>query len=124
MFTIHQLLIFAARGGNLEVMRERLSAGADVSYVDEYHGSALFAAIVGRHVTAAEFLIANGADLQVTDAHGQGPLEYSLRYGNDDITAALLRAKARLQPHALSRFRELLSEHFRRRGIQHELPTA
>jgi ankyrin repeat protein len=124
MFTIHQLLIFAARGGNLDLMRERIAAGADVSYVDVDHGSALFAAIAGHHLSAVEFLIANGADVRMADAHGQGPLEYSLRHGDDNITAALLRASARLKPHALSRFRKLLSEHLRRRGVQHELPTA
>jgi ankyrin repeat protein len=124
MSTIHQLLIFAARNGNLEVMHERITAGADVSYVDEQHGSALFAAIAGHHLPAVELLLSHRADVHMVDAHGQGPVEYSLRFQADSITAALLQNGARLNPHALPHFRKALAEHFARRGWRHEHPTA
>ena len=124
MFTIHQLLIFAARSGNLDVMRERIAAGADVSYFDEQHGSALFVAIAGHHLSAVELLLTHGADVHMADTHGQGALEHSLRFQDDGITAALLQSGARLKPHALPHFREALTEHLRRRGLQHEHPAA
>jgi ankyrin repeat protein len=124
MFSIDQLLIFAARAGNLDLMRERIAAGADVSYLDEHHGSALFAAIAGHQLSAVEFLITQGAELNTADAHAQGALEYSLRHSDDKITAALLRAGARLKQHSLPRFRESLSEHLRRTGVQHDFPMA
>jgi len=124
MFTIHQLLIFAARAGNLDVMRERIVAGADLSYRDDRHGSALFAAIRGHHVSAVELLVSQGADVHMSDAHGQGPLEYSLRFQDDKITATLLQAGARLRPHARAHFRQALTEHLKRTGLQHEHPAA
>ena len=124
MFTIHQLLIFAARSGNLDVMRERIAAGADVSCFDEQHGSALFVAIAGHHLSAVELLLTHGADVHLADTHGQGALEHSLRFQDDSITAALLGSGARLKPHALPHFREALTEHLRRRGLQHENSAA
>lgn len=123
MFTIHQLLIFAARSRNLDLMRERIAAGADVSYFDEQHGAALFVAIAGHHLSAVELLLACGADISMTDAHGQGALEHSLRFQDDSITAALLQSGARLKSHALPHFREALTEHLRRRGLQQGHPT-
>jgi hypothetical protein len=120
MFTIHQSLILAARAGNLDVMRERIAAGADISYFDEQHGSALFAAIRGHHPEAVELLLAHGVDVHMADAHGEGPLEYSLRHKDDSIITALLQSGARLKSHALPHFREGLTEHFRRRGLRDE----
>jgi uncharacterized protein len=124
MFTIHQLLIFAARSGNLDVIRERITAGAEVSYYDVQHGSALLVAIAGHHLSAVELLLAHGADVHMADADGQGALEYSLRFQHDDITAALLRSGARLKPHALPQFKRALTMHFKRRGLVHEHPAA
>ena len=124
MFTIHQLLIFAARAGNLDLMRERINAGADVSYYDEQHGSALFEAIRGHHLSAVELLLAVGAEVHMADIYGWGALEYSLRAKDGKVTAALLRAGARLKQHALPHFRKALTEHLKRRGLLHEHPTA
>ena len=124
MFTIHQLLIFAARAGNLDLIRERIAAGGDVSYFDEQHGSALFVAIAGHHLPAIELLLSHGADVHMADTHGQGALEHSLRLQDDCITAALLQSGARLKAHALPHFREALTEHLRRRGLQNETPVA
>ena len=124
MFTIHQLLIFAACAGDLDVMRERIEAGADVSYFDDQHGSALFAAIGGHHASAVELLLSHGANVHMADTHGHGALEYSLRFQDDSITAVLLQSGARLKAHALPHYSEALTEHLRRRGLQHEHPTA
>ena len=123
MFSIHQLLIFAARAGNVDLMRERIAAGADVSYYDQQHGSALFAAIAGHHRSAIELLLSNGADVQMADAYGHGPLECSLQLQDDNITSALLQSGARLKPHALPHFRDALTEHLRRRASRHEPTT-
>ena len=124
MFTIHQLLIFAARAGNLDLMRERINAWADVSYYDEQHGSALFEAIRGHHLSAVELLLESGADVHMATPHGWGALEYALCAKDDRITAALLRSGARLKQHALPHFRKALTEHLKRRGLLHEHPTA
>jgi acyl-CoA reductase-like NAD-dependent aldehyde dehydrogenase len=58
-----------------DLMRERITAGADVSCYDEQHGSALFVAISARHLVAMDLLISSGADLHRTDLHGQGALD-------------------------------------------------
>jgi ankyrin repeat protein len=123
MFNIHQLLIFAARAGNLELMSERIAAGADVSYQDEQHGSALFVAIASHHASAVDLLLSHGVDVHMTDSYAQGALEYALRFQDDAIASALLRSGASLQPHALPHFKDTLTEHLNRQGVQGDTPT-
>jgi ankyrin repeat protein len=122
MFSAHQLLIFAARAGNLELMRERIAAGADVSYQDEQHGSALLVAVASHQASAVELLLSHGSDILMSDSHGQGALEYALRSHDDAIVSVLLRAGARLQPHSLPRFRDMLAQHLKRQSVQNESP--
>lgn len=77
-FNIHQKVIFAARSGNLELVKERVSEGGDVNYQDPMHGSALVTAIHNYDDTLVEWLIANGADVNLVNEHGIGPLEVAL----------------------------------------------
>jgi len=123
MFTLNELLIFAARSGNLQLMRERLTAGAEVSYYDERRGSALFAAIASHQLSAVELLLSHGAKVRMTDAHGDGPLEYALYHQDDCITAVLLASGARLQSHSRPHFRAQLAEHLKRHRATRETPT-
>ena len=44
-FNIDQLVIFAARSGNLPLLQERLAAGGNVNHIDPCFGSALAAAV-------------------------------------------------------------------------------
>jgi len=120
MSNIHQLLIFAARSGNAEVLLERIASGADVNYGDERYGSALLVAIRSRRIESVQLLLEHGADARMVDSRGNGPLEYALRVGDDAITALVLRYGARLHPHSLPRFREMLSMHLARLGINRE----
>lgn len=128
MFSIHQLLIFATRAGNLELMRERIAAGGDVSYQDEQHGNALLVAIRSHQLPIVELLLSHSADVHLSDPCGQGALEYALYYQDDAIAALLLRFGARLKPHSLPHFRNMLVEHFKRQGVKNvnkdsSLPT-
>jgi ankyrin repeat protein len=107
----------------VDFVRERIAAGADVSYYDPQHGSALFAAIAGHHGSVVELLLSNGSDVHMADVYGDGPLEHSLHLQDDTITSLLLQSGARLKPHALPHFREALTEHLRRRESRREYTT-
>ena len=116
MTSLDELLIFAARGGNDALVRERIAAGADVNHLSDRHGSALLEAVRRGHIAVVQTLLAHGADPNRAVRHGQGPLEYSLRYGHDEITTVLLQAQTRLQPHARDVYQGLLSDCLKRQG--------
>ncbi len=55
-FTKHQLVVFAARSGNIAKLSERVSAGGHVNHVDPRYGSPLIAAIHAGRLSAIEWL--------------------------------------------------------------------
>ncbi len=73
--TIDQRVVFAARSGNMPVLKARVRAGGDINYVDPQHGSALVVAITHDHVDVVEWLIGTGADVNAEYHYGVGPLE-------------------------------------------------
>jgi ankyrin repeat protein len=103
--------------GNCSLVEVRIAAGADVSYSDERHGSALLQASRCHHHDIVQLLIARGADVRSVDSHGQGVLEYALHGDDDSMVALLLNAGAQLQSHALPRFRDMLSASLARAGM-------
>ena len=114
MASLDELLIFAARGGNDALVRERIAAGADVNHVSDRHGSALLEAVRCGHTAVVQTLLRLGRDPIRAVRHGPGPLEYSLRSGPDEITTVLLQAQTRLQPHARDVYQGLLAECLKR----------
>ena len=116
MATLDELLIFAARGGNVVLVSERVEAGADPNYRDDRHGSALLEAVRGGHVAVVQALLAHGADPNQAVWRGDGPLELALHYGHDDVVAVLLQAQTRLRPHSTAKYRQLLAESLERGG--------
>ena len=116
MASLDELLIFAARGGNDALVRDRIAAGADVNHLSDRHGSALLEAVRGGHVTVVQTLLGHGADANRAFPDGHGPLEYALRYGHDAITIVLLEAQTRLQPHSRDIYQSLLSQCLERQG--------
>lgn len=109
-FTKDQLVIFAARSGNLALLRERVSAGGDVNYFDSDHGSALTAAIRAMNLPTVEWLIANGADVNAEYRDGIGPLEIALHHPVPEIVDLLLQAGARLGRKARPYYAQRLTE--------------
>ena len=77
-------LMFAAREGDLEMVRLLVSAGADVNVYSFEYGNALVVAAANAHEDMAIYLTEQGADPNVTDRWGLTPLHYSLQ---DGITA-------------------------------------
>ena len=64
-FTPDQLVIFAARAGNVSLLEERVRAGGDINHVDAQHGSALAEAIRKGNLDVLDWLIANGVEVNV-----------------------------------------------------------
>ena len=120
MATLDQLLLFSARSGNLSLVEGRIAAGADVRYSATQYGSALLQAVRSHHHKIVELLLSHGADVRSVDSHGEGALEYALHLGDDSMVTLLLSAGARLQPHALPRYREMLTASLARSGKKTE----
>jgi|RhiMethySRZTD1v2_1073278.scaffolds.fasta_scaffold365782_2 ankyrin repeat protein len=109
-FSIDQLVIFAARAGNLSLLKERVSAGGNINYVDPYYGSALIQAIRGCHLEALDWLITNGADVNAQYHDGFGPLEIALRCSDPQVVYRLVCAGAKLTQKARSYYRKRLED--------------
>ena len=95
--TPDQKVIFAARGGNLELLKERIALGGSVNLYDPVHGSALTAAIVNSHKKIISCLIENGADVNYEHYDGRGPLEVALRHPKPEIVKLIAWSGAKLK---------------------------
>lgn len=109
-FTKDQLVIFAARSGNLASLRERVSAGSNVNHLDPVHGAPLMAAIRAVNVPAVEWLIAHGADVNHEYGDNIGPLEIALHNPVPEVVGLLLQAGARLRKKARRYYAKRLTE--------------
>ncbi len=67
-------LMFAAREGNMDVVRALLKAGASVDFTDPDGSTALIVALMNGHWDTAKLLIDSGADVNLWDWWGQTPL--------------------------------------------------
>lgn len=108
--TKDQLVIFAARSGNLALLRQRVSAGGNVNHLDPVHGAPLLAAIRAVKLPAVEWLIENGADVNTEYGDGVGPLEIALHSPVPEIVGVLLRAGARLRRKTRRYYAERLTK--------------
>lgn len=78
-----------ARAGDIDAVREQLAAGADPdAFADD--APPLIAAIQAGHTGAAQFLIAEGVNVDATDAQGVPALHYAVVAGAADLVTALL----------------------------------
>lgn len=109
-FTTDQLVIFAARAGNLSLLEERVAAGGDVNYTDPRYGSAMTEAIKQRHITVLDWLIANGANVNIQYHDGIGPLEIALRNPDPEVVYRLVCAGAKLTRTARPYYRKRLDD--------------
>ena len=67
-------LLFAAREGCIGCMQALLDKGADIDLADPDGTTALLMALLNRNWDSARFLIEAGADVNLWDIYGQGPL--------------------------------------------------
>ncbi len=83
-------LLYAAREGNIEAVKQHLAAGTDVNAKDDDGWTPLHGAAQGGHKEIAEILIANGADVNAKNEDGDTPLDWANQSGRTHA-AALLR---------------------------------
>lgn len=93
-------LIAAAHLGHDGVVRQLIAAGAPLDHVNNLHWTAVIEAIVlgdggPRHQATLKALIDAGANLQLTDRHGQTPLALARSRGYTAMVALLEKAGAR-----------------------------
>ena len=67
-------LVFAARHGDIAIVRVLLDAGADVNQVTEYGWTALLTATQNRYYLLGEYLLERGADPAIGNTGGWTPL--------------------------------------------------
>jgi ankyrin repeat protein len=81
----HGTIHGAARGGDIEVVKEFLATGTDVNAKSSWNGSTpLHHAAEYGHKEIAELLIAKGANVNAIDAAGQTPLDFAEEVWEDD----------------------------------------
>jgi ankyrin repeat protein len=78
-------LLFAARGGMLDAIRQLVAAGANLGTADPNGVTPLMMAITNGHVAAAEFLVGAGADVRAADWWGRTPLWAAVEIRNLDL---------------------------------------
>ncbi len=82
----------AARDGNIEAVKQHITAGTDVNAKSEWGMSPLHYAVVNGRKEIAELLIAAGADVNlISDFRfgGETPLDKAIKYKQTEISALL-----------------------------------
>jgi ankyrin repeat protein len=89
-------LIPAAHHGHVAVVRELLKTKIDVNHLNRLGWTALLEAVIlgdggAAHTEIVRLLVASGADVTITDAHGVTPLAHADQRGQRTV-ADILRA--------------------------------
>ncbi|MBK6366156.1 MAG: ankyrin repeat domain-containing protein [Polaromonas sp.] len=93
-------LIAAAHLGHDGVVRQLIQAGAPLDHVNNLHWTAAIEAVVlgdggKRHQSTLKALIDAGANLKLTDRHGQTPLQLAKARGYSEMVNMLEKAEKR-----------------------------
>jgi len=93
-------LIAAAHLGHAGIVRQLIAAGAPLDHINNLHWTAVIEAIVlgdggTRHQATLQALIGAGANLQLTDRHGDTPLQLARARGYTAMVRMLEAAGAR-----------------------------
>jgi ankyrin repeat protein len=81
-------LLYAARDGRLDLVRDLLAAGAEIDAVEANGITPLLIAITNNHPDVARLLIDRGANIKVTDWWGRTPLWAAVETRNMDVDNA------------------------------------
>jgi ankyrin repeat protein len=89
-------LLDAAKSGNIEAVKQHLTAGTDVDARDEDGWTPLHWAVVNGHEETVELLLANGSDVNAKDDafSGETPLHWAAENGHKEIVELLIASGA------------------------------
>ncbi len=87
-------LMYAAAGGNVEIVQLLAKNKANVRLRDKQGNSALYWAVVSGHEEVVEALVQVGAPVNDPDRQGTTPLMVAARRGFEGVVRQLLAAKA------------------------------
>ncbi|XP_078697858.1 arf-GAP with coiled-coil, ANK repeat and PH domain-containing protein 2-like isoform X1 [Branchiostoma floridae x Branchiostoma belcheri] len=92
----NMLLYKAASAGNLPVLSAALAHGADVNWVNtqDTNKTPLHQAVESGSIGACEFLLLNGAKIDVKDGEGRAPLHHATILGNTGQVCLFLKRGA------------------------------
>ena len=79
----------AATVGNIEVVKQHLTAGTDVNVKDRFGETPLHVAALGGHKEVLQLLITNGADVNVSTLRFT-PLHLAIGRGHKEIVELLI----------------------------------
>ncbi|XP_055486925.1 arf-GAP with coiled-coil, ANK repeat and PH domain-containing protein 1 [Leucoraja erinacea] len=90
------LLYRAAALQNLPVMADALAHGADVNWVNtaDENKTPLIQAVTPGSLVACEFLLQNGAHVNLVDTHKRGPLHHATIHGHTGLVCLFLKRGA------------------------------
>ena len=74
----------ATRNGDLEIVKQLVSKGADVNAIADQGHFPLYCAAGHGHVETTRYLVENGADLQTRLSDGKTVTEWLRQYADDD----------------------------------------
>lgn len=75
----------AAEQGNMELLKEIVKHGGDITLLNSSGTTALHAAISEENAEIVKFLLEHGADAEKPDAHGWSPVALADYQGNDEM---------------------------------------
>lgn len=87
-------LIEASVCGNVKIISELLSRGANINYRDKRGDAALLFAVGWNEKDAVELLLASGADIDIANNNGVLPITMALKRRNIDMVKILIKAGA------------------------------
>ena len=85
-------LIYSARTGDMDEMRESLAAGAPVDGRDANGTTALMMAAANGHVEAMQVLLSSGADINATNERENTSMHWAVFTGQEEAVKTLLAA--------------------------------
>ncbi|CAK7325909.1 unnamed protein product [Dovyalis caffra] len=85
-----ELVLMAARRGELESLKSLVRRGASLKYCDQYGLTALHAAAVKGHKDVVSMLVGFGVDLECRDNEGHAPLHLAVEGGNLETVEVLV----------------------------------
>jgi ankyrin repeat protein len=87
-------LMYAARGGRIEIAGLLLDSGADINFKSDDGIDALLIAVREGDSEMVELLIDRGADINTKDANGRTPLIYAVKWKHVSIFETLIEKGA------------------------------